>query len=62
MEEIETNGMLLDIDMVLKQHISQQMEKILKENRQMRISMNILKTTPLFRQRKNEKDKLKKNN
>jgi uncharacterized protein YvpB len=59
---IETNGMLLDIDLVLKQHLSQQMEKVLKENKEMKITMHILKNTPLFRKMKQENDQLKKNN
>ena len=59
---IETNGMLLDIDMVLKQHLSQQMEKISKENKKMKITMHILKNTPLFADMKKENDQLKKNN
>ena len=59
---IETNEMLSDIDVILKQHLSQQMEKILKENQKMKITMHILKNTPLFREMKKENDQLKKNN
>ena len=59
---IETDGMLVDIDMVLKQHISKQMEKISEENKKMKITMHILKNTPLFADMKKENDQLKKNN
>ena len=33
---IETNGILLEIDQVLKLHLQQQMEKILEENKKMK--------------------------
>ena len=39
---IETNGMLLEIDQVLKQHLHQQMEKILEENKTMKSTLQIL--------------------
>ena len=59
---IETNGMLLEIDQVLKQHLHQQMEKILEENKTMKSTLQILKHTPLFRKISLENKQLKKNN
>ena len=53
---IETDGMLVDIDMVLKQHISKQMEKISEENKKMKITIHILKNTPLYADMKKEND------